>query len=166
MKGPQCRWGMEIPEGYGRIPAGSPAGSHGPSGTTKGDGVKEYARKETGWLTNMPELAELLRGVCTATTGEDWHRHVSLVGGKARFSAIYPPALVEAILGALRHRLREQGDISELEAAVAGPIPEEPALPEGEWQEFWDDVHGGYLVPEEGKSPSRGTRMDEETRSV
>ena len=36
-----------------------------------------YVRKETGWMTNHPGLAQLLQGECSnKTEGKPWHRHV------------------------------------------------------------------------------------------
>ena len=41
-----------------------------------------FVRKETGWMTNHPGLAELLETDCTNKTGgAPWHRHIHLIGG-------------------------------------------------------------------------------------
>eukprot|EP00972_Heterocapsa_arctica_P097991 14457752-Heterocapsa_arctica.AAC.1 len=43
LKGPMCRWGMKATDQNGRI---------------------GYVKKETGWMTNSPELADALEGYC------------------------------------------------------------------------------------------------------
>ena len=80
VRGPMCRWEMMATDRRG----------------LQGTG---YVRKETGWLTNSRELAELLEGECSNKAGKDpWHRHVHLIGGIAKQAARYPPALVKAVL--------------------------------------------------------------------
>ena len=83
VRGPMCRWATVATDRRG----------------LQGTG---YVRKETGWMTNHPGLAELLRGECSnKTEGKPWHRHVHLIGGLTRSAARYPPALVRAVLRAL-----------------------------------------------------------------
>ncbi|CAK0821340.1 unnamed protein product, partial [Prorocentrum cordatum] len=81
VKGPMCRWGMKL--------------------TNPRNGQEEFVRKETGWVTNHPGLARRLQGTCSNVDGRaEWHRHITLVGGIARFAKVYPPKLVEAVLEA------------------------------------------------------------------
>ena len=52
-----------------------------------------FVRKETGWMTNHPGLAELLETECTSKTGgAPWHCHIHLIGGIAQQAAKYPAA--------------------------------------------------------------------------
>ena len=79
VRGPMCKWGMTAADRRG----------------LQGTG---YVRKETGWMTNHPGLAELLETECTNKTGEaPCHRHVHLIGGIAQQAAKYPPQLVRAV---------------------------------------------------------------------
>ena len=65
VRGPMCRWVVATDR-------------RGLQGTG-------YVRKETGWMTNHPGLAQLLQGECTnKTAGQPWHRHVHLIGELAR----------------------------------------------------------------------------------
>ena len=130
VKGPQCTWDMmsQDHEGPGLV------------------------RKETGWLTNSPELAAALSSTCTNVTGtRPWHRHVRLMGGRAKAAAAYPPKLVRAVLLALRRQMQACGEIGRLE--IGGPSPHEPLIepqvPEvaQEIGGYWDDVKGGWLEP-------------------
>ena len=140
VKGPMCRWEME---------ATDPRGLQGTG----------YVRKETGWMTNSPVLAEILEGVCTNETGGPWHRHVHLIGGIARGAAVYPPKLVSAVLKGLKRQMTENGHLSTLESHSSGPVPEEPLMEHGEWFNYWDDVNGGYLDPK-GVEEARKLEMD------
>jgi len=131
VKGPMCRWGMESTDKRVDPPRTG------------------YVRKETGWMTNSKRLAELLEGVCSNVDGSrPWHRHVHLIGGLGKAARIYPPALVEAVLQVLQEMMHESGELNAVEAFGAGPSPAEEPMPNGEWQEFWDHVNGGYLDAE------------------
>ena len=109
-------------------------------------------RKETGWLTNSRVLAHTLSQECSNKKGDqEWHRHVTLMGGgRAAKAAKYPMPLVRAVLTALRRELREAGEISNLEPGPSPhePLiaPQEPAVAE-ELASYWDDVRGGWLNP-------------------
>ena len=140
VKGPTCKWEMQ---------AEDPQGLQG----------KGYVRKETGWLTNSAALAESLAEQCSNETGDLWHRYVHLVGGIARGAAVYPPKLVKAGLQGLREQMAQDGHLSSVDAYAAGPVPEEPAMPAGDWYQYWDDVNGGYLDPA-GVEEARALEMD------
>ena len=128
VQGPMCNWGMTATDKREEVP------------------FTGYVRKETKWMTNCKPLADLLEGVCSnVDESAPWHRHVHLINGLAAQAAVYPPALVEAVLRALRQQMLEDGQISELQAAESGPVCEEPFVPPGEWYEYWDDVHGVQL---------------------
>ena len=62
------------------------------------DGREGPARKPTRWMTNAPELVRHLARKCNGTHAE----HVHLLSGRAARAAIYPPALVEAIIQGLQ----------------------------------------------------------------
>jgi len=132
VKGPMCRWGMTSTDKRENPPRTG------------------YVRKETGWMTNSKELAELLRGICSNYDGSrPWHKHVHLIGGLGKAAQVYPPALVEAVLRVISTMLKESGELNELEGFSAGPVPAEHEMPSGSWQEYWDHVNGGYLDPAE-----------------
>eukprot|EP00435_Cladocopium_sp_Y103_P011546 s12_g3.t1 len=109
-----------------------------------------YVRKETGWMTNHPGLAELLETECTNKTGDaPWHRHIHLIGGIAQQAAKYPPQLVRAVLQCFKQELEDRGELNAADAYSAGPIPEIPTV-DPEWEErYGDDVNGGVLPKEE-----------------
>ena len=127
VKGPMCRWSMQAVD-----PKTKEAG---------------YVRKETGWVTNHPGLAERLKGVCSNTvdSGVQWHRHVTAMGNVAKLARIYPPKLVEAVLEELKETLQGLGELSTSQMQQSGPVPEEAAMSSGDWTSYWDDVNGGYL---------------------
>ena len=131
VEGPMCRWEMRLPDHL-----------HDES-----DGIREYVRKETGFITNSPHIAQTLSGRCSNFTGGAWHRHRHLVGGVAQYASRHPPKLVAAVLRALRMQLREDGAIGSVEE-VAGPVPDIPIDYEAILREgggFWDDFNGGWL---------------------
>ncbi|CAK0805504.1 unnamed protein product, partial [Prorocentrum cordatum] len=126
VKGPMCRWGMKL--------------------TNPRSGQEEFVRKETGWVTNHPGLARRLQGICSNVDGRaEWHRHITLVGGIARFAKVYPPKLVEAVLEELKDTLNDVGELSTAQGQQSGPVPVGAAVPPGDWTSYWDDVNGGYL---------------------
>ncbi|CAK0839220.1 unnamed protein product, partial [Prorocentrum cordatum] len=126
VKGPMCRWGMKL--------------------TNPRSGQEEFVRKETGWVTNHPGLARRLQGTCSNVDGRaEWHRHITLVGGIARFAKVYPPKLVEAVLEELKDTLNDVGELSTAQVQQSGPVPVDAAVPPGDWTSYWDDVNGGYL---------------------
>eukprot|EP00973_Karenia_brevis_P008707 1178042-Karenia_brevis.AAC.1 len=74
VSGPMCRFDMR-------------------SRDAQGEG---FVKKETRWMINSPELAEVLKGTCSNEKGLTWHRHVQLINGRAKEAKVYPPKLVEA----------------------------------------------------------------------
>ena len=129
--GPMCNWNLcPLSQADQRDPALGPA----------------FCKKETCWVTNSKRLAERLRGVCSNTTGaRPWHRHIHLTQGLGHFARIYTPELVTAILEEAKAEILDMCELSETEMKHSGPSPHFPAMPEGEWSEYWDDVNGGYL---------------------
>ena len=128
VKGPMCCWDMMDSDELG----------------------EGYIRKETGWMTNCPELAAILEGVCSNVDGSrEWHRHIHLKDGRTHRARVYPPELVAAVLKGIKKQMISDGCLSELHSLVAGPVPIEPVE---EWHlepdQYWDDVNGGWLIPE------------------
>ena len=74
-------------------------------------------------------------------------RKVDFVPASGRHFVSTPAELLTAILEGIKQQMLEDGQISELELHSAGPVAEEPDMPSGEWEDFWDDVKGGYLDP-------------------
>ena len=72
---------------------------------------------------------------------------------------MYPLKLVKAVLQGLREQMAQDGHLSSVDAYAAGPVPEEPAMPAGDWYQYWDDVNGGYLDPA-GVEEARALEMD------
>ena len=81
-----------------------------------------YSRKETGWLTNDEDLAELLQGECANKIGGEWHRHILFI---SRAAAEYPQMSVKAVLRWLKAKLVRSGELGSTEANTSGPVPEE-----------------------------------------
>ena len=138
VKGPMRRWRMQATDRPG----------------LQGTG---YGRKETGWMTNHPELA-IFKGECINCKGTEQHRHIHLVGGIARQAAAYPPKPVRAVLKVLREELADRGQLNSREAASSGPVPEELSILEDDYW-FLDDVTGGILLTEEVKK-ARSLEID------
>ena len=104
VEGPMCRWKM-----VGRDASG-----------------EGYIRKPSCWMTNLPELAETLRGVCANDLPggkHEWHRHIHLVNGRAKMARIHPPALVRAVLRALKRQMKTDGEYREVHSVNAGLDP-------------------------------------------
>ena len=75
------------------------------------------------------------------------HRHVQLIGGKAKAAEIYPDDLVATLLRGL---LRERHSMRLLGSLEFGPCNDEPDIPTdldmgGDWDEFIDEVSGKPL---------------------
>ena len=142
VEGPMCRWKMAGRDVFG----------------------EGYIRKPTCWMTNSPELAETLRGVCTNDLPgrkHERHRHIHRVNGRAKIARIYPPALVRAVLRALKRQMKAD-EYREVHSVKAGPSPdedmnleecEEDFVPgknmhekeDHEDQMFFDDITGAQL---------------------
>ena len=79
--------------------------------------------------------------------GRNWHRHVPLVGGKAKQCEVYPRPLIRSILRGLRKQLKKRIPMSALEF---GPTNQEEDLdlstvPNEDWCTFVDEVSGKAL---------------------
>ena len=79
--------------------------------------------------------------------------HVKLEGGLVRRSHLHTPMLAQCLLRAIRESMGADGQLSDLAAATAGPVPVGPEPFEAgreslsEDERYWDDVNGGWLDP-------------------
>ena len=92
-------------------------------------------------MTNSEDIAKVLKGTCSGM-----HRHIHLVNGRAAAAQVYLPALVRAILHAMRKHMIKDYDLSAMESMLSGPVPV-AALPNVDLDGYWDDVNGGWLDP-------------------
>jgi hypothetical protein len=77
--------------------------------------------------------------------GRKWHRHIPLMGGKAKQCEVYPNGLIRSILRGLRKHLRQKIPLSALDF---GPVNQEQDLDLGlveDWETFTDEVSGKAL---------------------
>ena len=78
--------------------------------------------------------------------GKRWHRHIPLIGGKAKQCEVYPPGLIRSILRGLRKQLRKDVPISSLDF---GPTNQEQdvdfSLVSEDWSTFSDEISGKAL---------------------
>ena len=118
-----------------------------------------YIRKETLWLTNCKEIAEELEGECKNLKGKELHRHIHLIGGRAKAAQVYPKPLVREILRGLRNALMESKQLSAVEEAVSGPSPDDAVEWDQEVEEFVDDISGASLDPQKVKE-ARQVELD------
>ena len=97
------------------------------------------------WLTSEPDLAdELSRGA-----GRLSERVVKFRDeGSIRLAQVYPPSFVEMVLRAVRRSVLGGGSVSAVELAAAGPVADKAdVIHDSEYEEYWDDVNGGFLDP-------------------
>ena len=149
VRGPMCKWGMTATDRRG----------------LQGTG---FVRKETGWMTNHPGLAELLETECTNKTGGAHAnaRHIHLIGGIAQQAAKYPPQLVRAVLKCLKRELEERGELNAVDAYNAGPVPEIPTV-DPEWEERYVDVNRGIASKRGSRKGQIGRdAVSSQTRSI
>ena len=90
-----------------------------------------------------------------------WHRHVQLMGGKAKKAEIYPEVLLHNILRGLKKEMKRKNPLSALDF---GPVNEEPyfeekALEGEDWSTFIDEVSGKALETSRVKT-ARAEELD------
>ena len=123
---PMCKWEMTQEDGAG----------------------VGFIRKETKWLTNSAFIAKTLEGVCRNELADgEWHRHIQLIGGRAKAAQVYPIKLVHAILRGLKQELRETHNLSAVEEEITGPAPDDYNEWAQEVETFIDDTSGAELDP-------------------
>ena len=116
--------------------------------TSSDEQGEALVEKQTGWLTNSPELANILNVQCSNKHAPKscWHRHVHLVNGRAKVAEQYPPKLVKAILRCLKNIILSRGQISAVELMHGGPTAEMPEVwQDPQYTEYYDSVNGGLL---------------------
>ena len=78
--------------------------------------------------------------------GKSWHRHIPLIGGKAKQCEKYPDGLVQAILRGLRKQIKRDHPIGSMSF---GPTNEEVdvdlTLAPDDWETFSDEISGKAL---------------------
>ena len=122
VKSPMCRFGMSAEDEFG----------------------VGLVHKMTWYITNSPAIAQMLGGHCSNLDGGPQHRHVHLMDGRAAQAAVYPPALVKAILNGILGQMRLDGEVT---VNSFGVTNEEPIIgassPEeaDEMMEYYDDVN-------------------------
>ena len=101
------------------------------------------AKKPTKFLTNSAHIARWLTVKCSGQ-----HRHVTLIGGRAKVCEIYPRKLCEAMLRGLSDQLTADGlrnpdgtlfntGHDEWESCL-NSVGDQP----GNWEQFYDDISG------------------------
>ena len=123
--GPMCAWGMTI------------------HAKRKGSGL---VYKDTKWVTNSPEIAEVLDQHCRNRRGGPIHRHVALIGGLAKLAEAYPDELVVSVLEGLRRQMKADGSLSSIEMYASGPDPTEHLFPEESHQAVDEELEKYYDV--------------------
>ena len=115
-----------------------------------GEGVG-CVKKPTGSLTNSIHLKDQLQKTCMGG-----HRHVQLVGGRAKPCQIYPRRLCRAMLRGIRNELVQSG-------IIAGNLNDMLTVSEENWngneylEEYIDDMSGQHL----GRDLVRADRKEE-----
>ncbi|CAK0886283.1 unnamed protein product [Prorocentrum cordatum] len=126
----------------------------------EGDGRKPFVRTQTSFMTNLPELAAELRKQSAGGKGggqpraQETRVTVRLEGGLVRRSHMLTPVLTQCVLRAIRESMGADGEMSDLAAATAGPVPVGPEPFEAgrenlsDDERYWDDVNGVWLDPQ------------------
>ena len=127
------------------------------------------ARKRSGWLTNLPELAERLE----AAQCDGKHEHAPMIGDGDSVSRTerYPDKLVQCILKALRDRLRADRGVSlnAIEVGIGPHVDDEPeklltkndlgtlaaAATDGDQPVYWDAYTGMALQTDKVEAARR-----------
>ena len=107
------------------------------------DGVNMLVKKPTAFMTNAPELARRLTQRCSGG-----HRHITLIGGRAKRAEIYPDQLCREILLGLVDKMRVDGRL--LGNGCLGSVvkcDESTQEYQTEMSRYWDNVPGKELDP-------------------
>ena len=104
-------------------------------------GVSHLVKKPTAFMTNSPEIARRLGQRC-----DGGHRHITLIGGRAKRAEIYPEQLCREILLGLIDQMKVDGRL--LGNGCLGSVVQCDESTQ-EYQEnmarYWDDVSGKEL---------------------
>lgn len=106
----------------------------------------QQASRSDLWF-NFGEARDVVTVFYYKDLGSKWHRHVPLIGGKAKQAEVYPDGLLRNILKVLKKELQKKCPLSSMDF---GPINEEPyfndeALQDQDWSTFVDEVSGKAL---------------------
>jgi hypothetical protein len=92
-----------------------------------------WIRKPTGFMTNSARIAKRLEVQC-----KDMHRHISLIGGRAKKADVYPDRLCKEIVLGLLDQMKEDGRVQE--GSIGSML-----VDKNNGAEFWDDLSGSRL---------------------
>jgi hypothetical protein len=116
-------------------------------------------KKPTGFMTNAPCLADRLSRPCTGD-----HRHILLMGGRAKRAEIYPGELCREIIIGLSDQMRMDGRLSPDGIGSMDMIDEPAHLLEVGYVDdnytYWDDLSGKPL-DKAGVNLARAEEMEE-----
>ena len=98
-------------------------------------------KKPTTFMTNSPCIANRLSTKC-----QGGHKHITLLGGRAKRAEIYPDQLCREILIGLLEQMRADGRISSGGIGSISKYDNESSEEfNQELQKYWDDVTGKKL---------------------
>ena len=103
-------------------------------------------KKPTGFVTNSVCVQEALQQRCAGG-----HRHVHLMGGKAKLAQRYPKNVCRAILRGLRTQLTIDGVLKDSKSLMFLMMSTEENVMEmgtegvDEWNQYYDDISGHWL---------------------
>ena len=107
-----------------------------------------HVKKPTTMMTNSVEIHRELDRQCTP----DSHRHVQVLGGRAKHAAIYPKGLCRAVCrGTVKQMEIDAADMMSMEcldsvdAIGVDSVEQEEA--DNDWKKYWDDMNGKELDP-------------------
>jgi hypothetical protein len=102
------------------------------------EGSSGLVKKDTKFMTNAIMIAERLNRVCDKT-----HKHIQLIGGRAKKAQVYPEELCAQMLRGLLDQMRYDGRLRD--TAIGCVF----AVEEGESEiMFWGDISGEPLSTE------------------
>jgi len=104
---------------------------------------RALVKKPTAFMTNSPEIARRLNQRCVGG-----HRHITLIGGRAKRAEVYPEQLCREILLGLVDQMRADGRL--LGGGCLGSVglvDEDSANQQETIASYWDEVSGKELDP-------------------
>ena len=90
------------------------------------------ANQEANWVSH--QLAKILENRCKGD-----HRHIELIGGRAKSAEVYPDELCKDILKGLTNQMKVDERIGL--GKIGAVVPDE--IKEGDWKQYWDDMSVG-----------------------
>lgn len=112
--------------------------------------VKAATREQ--WAFKIPRSCKEVQTIFYyVKPGYDYHRHVPLTDGRAKFAQVYPEGLVRAIIRGLLQQLRSQHAV--VLGVTVGPVNQEQDVDfslfedaaDDDWRSFTDEVSGKPL---------------------